>query len=305
MMAQRTKEIPEGKKKIVADLAELIKNKKTILIASIKNIPASQFQEIGKKLRGKALVRVPKKNLMLLALDSSEKEEIKKLKEQLTDSIAILFSDLDSYDLAGELLANTSPAKAKPGQEAPEDIEVEAGPTELLPGPAITELGALGIQIQIEKGKINIKTSKIIAKEGEKISSGAADVMNKLGIKPFKVGFIPISSFDNSENKLYLEIKIDREGTLEELKNQYGKSLALAVEVGYSSPDTITFMLAKAVSYEKALEKLSVEEKKEEPAKEVVEKKEEVEEKKEEIKDTPPKGTSEEKVEKNQTQEDK
>ena len=197
MMTERLKEIPESKKKVVADLANLIKNKRTILISSIKNIPASQFQEIGKKLRGKALVRVPKKNLMILALDSAEKKEVKELKEQLTDSIAILFSDLDSYDLAGELLSNTSPAKAKPGQEAPMDIEIEAGPTELIPGPAITELGALGIQIQIEKGKISIKAPKIIAKQGEKISAGAADVMGKLGIRPFKVGFIPISSFDN------------------------------------------------------------------------------------------------------------
>ena len=304
MTTERIKEIPESKKKIVADLVNLIKNKKTILIASIKNIPASQFQEIGKKLRGKAIVRVPKKNLMLLALDSSKKEEVKKLKEQLTDSIAILFSDLDSYNLAGELIENRSPAKAKPGQEALEDIEIESGPTELLPGPAITELGALGIQIQIEKGKIHIKAPKVIAKQGEKISAGAADVMSKLGIKPFKVGFIPLSSFDNQENKLYLNIKIDKEGTLEELKSLYNKSLAFSIEIGYISSDTITFMLVKAGSYEKVLEKLvdgkekkQVEEKKEELTEEASGEKIEEEQKE--------KAKEEEKTEENQTQEDK
>ena len=52
--------IPEGKTKTVKELVELMKKKKTVLIASIKNIPASQFQEIGKKLRGKAIIKVPK-----------------------------------------------------------------------------------------------------------------------------------------------------------------------------------------------------------------------------------------------------
>lgn len=242
--------------KTVEDLKNLIETKKTILIASIKNLPASQFQEISKKLRGKAIVKVPKKNLILRALDSSSKEAIKDLKEKLEDSIAILFSDLDSFELAGELSNNKSPAKAKAGQEAPEDIEVSAGPTDLVPGPAISELGALGIQIQIEKGKITIKEPRVIAKEGEKISSGAADVMNKLDIKPFSVGFIPLCAFDNEEGKFYSELKIDKEATLEELKTFYSKALSFAVEIGYSNENTIRFLIGKAGLHEKVLKKL-------------------------------------------------
>jgi len=242
--------------KTVEDLKNLIETKKTILIASIKNLPASQFQEISKKLRGKAIVKVPKKNLILRALDSSSKEAIKDLKEKLEDSIAILFSDLDSFELAGELSSNKSPAKAKAGQEAPEDIEVSAGPTDLVPGPAISELGALGIQIQIEKGKITIKEPRVIAKEGEKISSGAADVMNKLDIKPFSVGFIPLCAFDNEEGKFYAELKIDKEATLEELKTFYSKALSFAVEIGYSNENTIRFLIGKAGLHEKVLKNL-------------------------------------------------
>ena len=242
--------------KTVEDLKNLIETKKTILIASIKNLPASQFQEISKKLRGKAIVKVPKKNLILRALDSSSKEAIKDLKEKLEDSIAILFSDLDSFELAGELSNNKSPAKAKAGQEAPEDIEVSAGPTDLVPGPAISELGALGIQIQIEKGKITIKEPRVIAKEGEKISSGAADVMNKLDIKPFSVGFIPLCAFDNEEGKFYSELKIDKEATLEELKTFYSKALSFAVEIGYSNENTIKFLIGKAGLHEKVLKNL-------------------------------------------------
>lgn len=250
---KREKEVPEFKIKSVEEMKKLMKDKKTILIASIKNLPASQFQEIGKKLRGKAIIKVPKKNLIFRAIDNSSNENLKKLKEKIDDSFAILFSDLDSFDLALELINKRSSARAKAGQEAPEDIEVEAGPTDLVPGPAISELGALGIQIQIEKGKIHIRQPKVIAKKGEKISQAATDVMGKLDIKPFSVGFTPLCAFDTKENKLYLEINIDKEGTLEEIKKAYSKALPFAVEIGYMTPETIVFMIRKAAIHGDAL----------------------------------------------------
>ena len=252
--------VSEEKKKNVAELKELIKNKNTILLASIKNLPGSQFQEIIKKLRGKAVIKVPKKNLILRALDESDNREIEKIKEQIGNSVAILFSDLDAFELASELLKNKSPAKAKAGQEAPEDIEIPEGPTDLVPGPAISELGALGIKIQIEKGKINIKEPKVIVKKGDKISHQAADIMSKLDIKPFSIGFVPLCAFDNKEKKVYLDIKIDREATLKELKEAYAKALPFAVEMGYSTKETITFLIGKAGRHEKALEKIVKEE---------------------------------------------
>jgi len=261
MKNQRENPIPEEKIKLSEELAELIKTKKTILIASIKDIPASQFQDIGKKLRGKAIVKVPKKNLIFRAIDSSGNEAVKKLKEQIKESIAILFSDLDCFDLALELVKNKSPAKAKAGQLAPREIKVDAGPTELIPGPAISELGALGIEIQIEKGKIHIKKPKVIVEEGKEISASAAEVMNKLDIKPFTIGFIPLSAFDTQEGKLYLDININREGTLEELKISYKKAFAFSVEICYASDDTISFLLQKAGKHEKSLERFAEKEK--------------------------------------------
>ncbi len=252
----KTTQIPEKKINVVKELSDLIKNKKTILIASIKNLPASQFQEIGKKLRSNVVIKVPKKNLIFRAIDESKNEKVKEVKEQIKESTAILFSDLDSFELASELIENKSPAGAKAGQEAPEDIEVQEGPTDLIPGPAISELGALGIQIQIEKGKIHIKNSKIIVKKGEKISANAAGIMNKLDIKPFSVGFIPLVAFDIKEGKLYLNIKIDKEETLKELKESFSKALAFAVEISYFSDDSIKFLIGKAGSHEKVLEKI-------------------------------------------------
>lgn len=204
---KKPKKISEFKLKAVKEFENLVKNKRTILVSSIKNIPASQVQEISKKLRGKAVVKVPKKNLIFMGLDFSKDKEIEKLKENIKENFAILFSDLESFELAGELIKNQSPAKAKTGQITDKDLEIPEGPTELMPGPAVSELSALGIKIQIEKGKITIKESKIIVKKGEKISQGAAEILNKLDIKPFKIGFIPICSFDTKVKSLIASLK--------------------------------------------------------------------------------------------------
>ena len=257
-MAQK-KQSHVSKKKInaVKELGDFIKKKRTILITSIKGIPASQYQEIAKKFRKDAEIRVSKKNLVFKAIDDSGNEELKKIKDYAKENFAVIFSDIETFELAEKLLSKKIPAKAKAGQEAPEDIEIHAGPTDLVPGPAISELGAFGIQIQIEKGKITIKESKVIVKKGQKISSGAADVMNKLDIKPFSIGFVPLASFDNSEKKLYVNIKIDKEKTLKDLITTFRKSLGFAVNIHYPSKETIKVLIAKAGVQGNSIKKIS------------------------------------------------
>jgi len=69
------------------------------------------------------------------------------------------------------------------------------------------------------------------------------------------VGFVPLAAFDTKEKKVYLNIKIDTEGTVSELRSLYMKSLSFAVEIGYASEDTIKFLIQKASMNEKSLEK--------------------------------------------------
>lgn len=278
-MKTRTAPIPQSKIKAVKELTQLLKEKNTILLASISNLPGAQFQEIVKKVRNKAIVKVPKKNLFFRAIDQAGGEEFASLKENYKEAMAILFSDSDSFELAGDLLKSKSPAKAKVGQEAPSDIEIPAGVTELVPGPAISELGALGIQIQITGGKIEIKAPKVIAKEGQKISQGAADIMGKLDIKPFSIGFIPVSSWDNKAKVFYSKIEIDSEKATEDLRYAFSRALPFAVEIGYATKDTISHLLLKAYVHGQALEKLS-------PAEPEVAKEEETSEEKTEEKDS-------------------
>lgn len=248
--------IPKKKVETVKELANLIKSNRTVLVADISNIPGSQFQQISKKLRGKAKVKIPKKNLFMRALDESGIKEAKKLKENFRGANALLFSEMDSYQLAADLIKKKSPSKAKPGQIAPRDIEIPAGPTDLVPGPAISELGALGIQIQIQGGKIEIKEPKIIAKKGNSISPGAAAMLSKLNIKPFSIGFSPICAYDAQDDLFYEEIVIDSEGTLEALNDSFARALGFAVKIGYVTKETVRIMIQTAGAHEKKLARI-------------------------------------------------
>ncbi|MEK6820152.1 MAG: hypothetical protein AABX71_00385, partial [Nanoarchaeota archaeon] len=70
------------------------------------------------------------------------------------------------------------------------------------------------------------------------------------------VGLEPIAAYDAREDKIFENIKIDTEKTIEELKVMALKAIAFAVKLAYPCKQTIGFLLAKAASHEKALSSL-------------------------------------------------
>ena len=259
MAPQRTtreKAIPAYKLERVAQLKSLITSHATLLVASIKKLPSSQFHEIKKRFRGKAEICVAKKSLIIRAIDATNDTALQPLKSHVTADIALFFSNLDPFTLSGVLADNQSPAKAKAGDIAPEDIHVEPGPTDLVPGPAISELSGVGLKVAVEGGKLAIKQPATIAKQGEAIKDNVASVMGKLGIFPMKVGFEPVAAYDMKDKKVYVGIKIDKKGTLASLREIIGKSRGFAIAIEYVSKDTIPYFISKAGLEERVIQKL-------------------------------------------------
>src|SRR3989344_2811464 len=216
----RQKEIPAYKTEKVASLAKAMQEHPTVLIASIRKLPSSQFHAIKKQLRGTAEISIAKKSLVVRAIESLSLPGIADLKTHVGADVALFFSDLDPFALAGVLADSQSPAKAKGGDIAPEDIHVEPGP---------------------------------IAKQGDVIKENVASVMAKLGIMPMKVGFEPLAAYDSKAKKVYVGIKIDKKAVLAALREAIGKSKGFAVNVKYISPDTIGYFISKAGMEEKAI----------------------------------------------------
>lgn len=249
----KTTHVSEKKKAVVKELAGLLK-KRTIMVVSVKNLPSGQFQEIRKKLRGKADLRVAKKNIVDFALEHAGNSQLKELMQFVEGNTAILFSDEDAFELSGFLADNKSPAKAKSGQVADEDIKIEAGPTELLPGPAITELSAVGLRVKVEGGKLAIQQAMTLIRKGETISEQKVGILSKLNITPFKVGLEPIAAY--LDGKVYNSVKIDKPAALIILRDSFARGFALAVSLGIANEDTIGAIVTKAGREELALSQL-------------------------------------------------
>lgn len=253
---ENKKHVSEKKINEVKRLVENFKNSRCVLIVSIKSVPSPQLQKIKKDLRGKANLKIVKKNILIRAIEESKIPELEGLKEKVNADCAIAFSNEDAFDLAAWLTENRSPISAKEGQIAEEDIKIEAGPTELMPGPAISELGAVGLKVNVEEGKIAIRESKVIVKKGGSITSDVASVLQKLDIKPFMVGLDPAVIYDSATKKIYVGIKINKKKIIEDLVSLKAKAVGLAVNLSYTCKETIGMLLAKADSHFKALNKL-------------------------------------------------
>jgi large subunit ribosomal protein L10 len=255
-MAERISKVPESKKKLVQELSKKIKESNTVLIASIKSLPTSQYQQIKKKLRGKAEVVIARKSLILRAISSSGKGAVNNLKDLVGSDFVLMFSEMDAFELSSFLTENQSPTKAKAGDIAPEDLKIEPGPTDLIPGPAISELGSVGLKVIVEGGKLAIRTGAVVAKKGQIIDAKVAGVLAKLNISPIKVGFIPVAAYDSKSDAVYSNIIINKEKILDSLRNLISKSLGFAVNVAYTTPDTIGYIVRKAGRHEIAINNL-------------------------------------------------
>lgn len=181
---------------------------------------------------------------------------MKDIEKYLDEGAAILFSQLDVFELAGILADERVSIKAKPGQVALQDIHIEPGATDMPAGPMISDFGNAGIKIAIENGKIVIKESKVLVRKGERISEGVAGILGKIEITPFTVGLEPIAAFDARTRKTYAGIKIDKHATLEDFRKAAANARAVALFISYPAREIINMLFAKANMQARAINSL-------------------------------------------------
>jgi large subunit ribosomal protein L10 len=168
----------------------------------------------------------------------------------------IIFSNNDAFEVAAMISQYKYPAKAKSGQITDKDITIEAGPTDLMPGPAITELSNVGLKVGVEGGKIAIKVAHTVVKNGEKISKQVAEVISKLGIMPFTIGLKVVALYDSKDKKVFANIDINKDETVKQLISALINARGFAIHIGYPTVETIKRILANASVEEGAIAKL-------------------------------------------------
>jgi large subunit ribosomal protein L10 len=239
------------KQSVVDELAEKIKKAKTIAVVNLTQLPDKQFSLIKKKLRGKALFVVAKNTLIKRAVEKAKRGQ--ELLTHVNAPTALVFTDMNPFELVGFVRKNKGKAAAKPGQIAPFDLIVPAGETSLPPGPVLSELKSAKIQAQIQGGKVVISKDSTVAKKGEKITDLAAKALQKLGIEPFEIGMNISAALEDGTVYKQDVLEIDEEKLLADFAQAHQNALNLSVEIGYVTAQNIEILIGKAVRSAKAV----------------------------------------------------
>lgn len=250
---EKKKEIPEWKVKEVDRLASLIDSAGTVAVASLESLPSRQLQDIRNSMRDKMQIIVTKNSMLERALKKSKKKDVVKLSEQFKGSTALLLSKSNPFELFAEVKKNSSPAAAKPGQKATDDIIIEEGPTSLAPGPALSDLKAAGLDVRVEMGKIVVKSQKVLVKKGEEVTHAASNVLGKLGIEPMKIMLKIPAIYEAGTIYLDRVLDIDPQDTLKNIMSAYSGAFNLAYNAGIFTKQTTELFLREASSKARAL----------------------------------------------------
>lgn len=240
--------VAEWKKDTVSSIEDIIRNNPTVAVVRVDKIPGKQLSSLRHTLREHIHFRVAKKTLIKLALENQKvgKSEVEKLGDLLDGQAAILGTDMNPFSLFKLLSSKVQPMPAKGGENAPEDIKVDAGETPFPPGPIVGELGKVGIPAAIEKGKVIIRKSVTPVKKGGTISRDLAQVLTKLEIFPFQVGIVLDGAWEDGLIYKPQDLDIDMDAYRQNLT--YGAQMAfnLAVFTAYTTPQTAVPILQKA-----------------------------------------------------------
>ena len=158
--------VAEWKKEEVNELKGIIGEHDVICIVDLMNIPAKQLQEMRRTLKGNAVIRMAKINLINLALEdcNADKNNIVDLSEHMDGQVAIIATEMNPFKLYKILEDSKTSAPAKAGSIANDDIIVPEGDTGFEPGPFLGELQQVGIPAKIDKGKICVQKETVVVK---------------------------------------------------------------------------------------------------------------------------------------------
>jgi len=243
-------DLAEWKTEEVDSLRDMINNSSVVGIVDLGSIPAKQLQSIREELRGKVTFRMSKNKLMKIALEKTEKEQ---LKDHINAGAAFIFSNENPFRIYKLLQKSKSPALAKPGDVAKDDIIITQGSTGLPPGPLVSELQGLGIPAKIDKGSISIERDAVIVKKGEVISSKISGILSQLKIEPMEVGANLAAAYEDGLIFNSDVLGIDEEQTRNNIIKAFSNVLALSFERRIFTKHSVKLLIQQAALKSKSL----------------------------------------------------
>ena len=232
------------KKENVLSITKIAGNYPNVALLNIRNLPDRIFQKSKKQLRGKAEFLVAKNSTLIRALDASKKG--KELTGHIDFPTALVFTSMSPYQLFKFFKDNKTQVAAKPGMIAPFDIIVHEGETDLMPGPALSELKGAGINAQIKGGKIIIAKDSVVAKKGAKITDNVCKALQKLNILPFEAMVNMVAAYDGKFTYTGTILDIDEHQLRADLTDSLAQSFNVSYNASFPTSQNIDALLTNA-----------------------------------------------------------
>lgn len=240
------------KTEAVKQFTELINEYPIIGAVDMENLPARQLQIMREQLRDTCRIHMTKRRLIQVAFEDANKD-LSGLQEHLKGMPALLFTKENPFTLFKILKKNKSPAPAKAGNIAPNDILIKAQATPFAPGPIIGELGKFGLKTGVEGGKVAIKADKVVCKEGEEISAELAGLLTRLEIYPMEVGLSLTAVYEDGEILTKSVLDIDEEQYMADLTAAAAGAFNLSVNAAIPLAENIELLLTTAARNTRSL----------------------------------------------------
>jgi large subunit ribosomal protein L10 len=237
------------KEQLVNDTAKLISDYPIIGLIDLKGFPAAALQEIKAKLHGRGMIKVVRKKLLRFALEKTKTSLI----EHIPDQPALILTEENPFKIYKFIVQNKSACSAKVGDVTEDEIIVSAGPTDLMPGPAMTTLSSVKIKSKVDGGKIAILSDVTVAKAGDTIDDKLSSVLSMLKMKPMKVGLNVKVVLEGETIYPQDVLYIDEVETLANLAQASNYAFNLSVEACYPTKENIEFIISKAFGEAKNL----------------------------------------------------
>jgi len=247
--------VKEAKLAAVEQVKKTLAETPVIGLIDMHKAPSKQMQKIRNGLRGKAVIKMVKKSILTHAIESMSDEKIKQIETYLPKQPALVLTSMEPFRFYVAAKSMKFKTFAKAGDIANEEIWVNAGPTPLMAGPAISDFQAVGLPANIEAGKIAVRKDTLFVKKGESIDAKKANILRKLNVEPSDVSLNVVAVYDNG--RMYTKDVLDRALAYPEmLKTAIANARNLAVEIAFPTKESIQYLLSKAVIAANALNDL-------------------------------------------------
>lgn len=220
---------------------------KNLLVISVDNVGSSQMQQVRMAIRGKGEILMGKNTIIRKVLrDMGEtNEKVLALLPYIQGNIGFVFSDEDLSEIRKTVTSFTVPAAAKSNQTAPVDVFIPAGITPLDPGQT-SFFQALNISTKITRGAIEIMTQVHLIKAGDKVSSSAVALLNKMGQKPFSYGIVVKTVYEDGSVYDAAVLDLTPDDMIARFMLGVRHIAAIGLQIGYPTAASIPHSMANA-----------------------------------------------------------